>query len=213
MDGTRKPSAIVLLSGGIDSAVAAAECREDYRLVKLTIEYGQPVAEKVAAIAIADWLGIPERDRPLCRIPTFNATREPSHYFPMRNLILLGHAAQEAEIQDAAAIIVGCNSDDHADYWDCRREFLDSIEHALKPTGIIIEYPCLGRSKMEVVRRALELNVPLEKTMSCYRPRDRTPCGECNACKLRRRAYEANGLEFKLERLPVGLTMWDRDEA
>jgi 7-cyano-7-deazaguanine synthase in queuosine biosynthesis len=45
--------------------------------------------------------------------------------------------------------------------------------------------------------------VPLEKTISCYKPRDRTPCGECNACKLRRSAYEANGLEFKLERLEV----------
>ena len=212
MDGNSKPTAIVLLSGGIDSAVAAAMHRLEYQLVKLTIEYGQPVAEKVAAIAIADWLEIPERDRPLCRIPTFNAIREPSHYFPMRNLILLAHAAQEAERRKAEVIIVGANADDYQDYWDCRPEFFLAIEHALADPHIRILTPLIYRTKAEIVRSAIEFGLPLHKTMSCYRPKDRTPCGDCNACKLRRQAFEANGLEFKLERLPVELTMWGREE-
>ena len=211
MDESGQPTAIVLLSGGIDSAVAAAMHRSTYRLVKLTVEYGQPVAEKVAAIAIADWLRIPERDRPLCRIPSFNAVKEPSHYFPMRNLILLAHAAQEAERRNAGTIIVGANADDYQDYWDCRPEFFMAMEHALADPHIRILAPLIYRSKAEIVQYAVELGVPLHKTMSCYRPKDRTPCGECNACKLRRAAFEANGLEFKLERLPVELTMWSRE--
>lgn len=213
MDDGNKPAAIVLLSGGIDSAVAAAMFNSQYHLTALTVEYGQPVAEKVAAIAIKDWLRIPERDRPLCRIPTFNASKEPSHYFPMRNLILLAHACQEAERRGAGIVIVGANKDDYEDYWDCRPEFFMAMEHALADPHIRILTPLIYRTKAEIVQSAVQLGVPLEKTMSCYRPRDRTPCGDCNACKLRRQAFEANGLEFKLERLPVDLTMWEREKV
>jgi 7-cyano-7-deazaguanine synthase len=211
MDGASKPTAIILLSGGIDSFVAAAMMRRQYELIALTIEYGQPVAEKVAAIMVADWLRIPTRNKPLVRIPSFNAIKEPSHYFPMRNLILLAHAAQIAEQRGAKALIVGANFDDHCDYWDCRQTFFEKLNHVLEPVGIVIEYPLAHCGKAEVVRRALEMKLPLQLTLSCYRPMDRTPCGTCNACLLRKKAYEANGLEFKLERLPVDLSMWGRE--
>jgi 7-cyano-7-deazaguanine synthase len=185
--------------------------RDDYELIALTIEYGQPVAEKVAAIAIADWLGI--KNKPLCRIPSFNAIKEPSHYFPMRNLIFLAHACQEAERRSARMVIVGANRDDRKDYWDCRPYFFKALQLAIRDAEIEIDAPLVWVSKEEIVKRALQLGVPLEKTMSCYRPQDRTPCGDCNACLLRRRAFEANGLEFKLERLSVDLTMWGREET
>jgi 7-cyano-7-deazaguanine synthase len=201
-----RPKAIVLLSGGIDSAVAAAELRERYQLVKLTIEYGQPVAEKVAAIAIADWLGIEDRNRILCRIPSFSAIVGPTNYFPARNILFLAHAAQEAERLGCHTIIMGANKDDHNDYPDCRRPFLDGFQRVIEwgtYTWVNIETPLIGLTKIEVVARAITLGVPLDLTMSCYRPRDRTACGECNACKLRATAFMGNGLDPTPKRLEV----------
>lgn len=196
-----RPKAVVLLSGGVDSAVAAALYRDAFELIALTVEYGQPTAEKLAALAIADWLEVTRK--PLCRIPSFSATTEPSHYFPMRNLIFLAYAAQEAERCAAKFLIVGCNADDHHDYWDCRSEFLSTMDEVLKPVGITILAPLIFESKAGVVRIGLTLGVPFDKTMSCYRPRERTPCGECNACKLRAGAFVANRLDPTPKRLDV----------
>lgn len=200
----KRPRAICLLSGGIDSAVAARMTQHmDFEVIGLTIEYGQPAIEKMAAILIADWLRI---DKPLCRIPSFNALPGAANYFPARNTIFLSHALQLAEIRDAAVIVVGANKDDYADYPDCRPEYFKAIEATFQIAirrNIHIDTPLINMTKAEVVAEAVKLGVPLEKTISCYRPRDRTPCGTCNACKLRRSAYEANGLDFKLERLEV----------
>ncbi len=200
----KRPRAICLLSGGIDSAVVAKSFQTwGFEVIGLTIEYGQPTIEKMAAILIADWLGI---EKPLCRIPSFNPLPGAANYLPARNTIFLSHALQLAEIRDAATIAIGANKDDYTDYPDCRPEYFKQLEYTFRIAirrNIEISAPLVLMTKAEVVAKAVALGVPLEKTISCYKPRDRTPCGVCNACKLRRSAYEANGLEFKLERLEV----------
>jgi len=103
-------------------------------------------------------------------------------------------------------IVIGANKDDYDDYPDCRPEYIKAIQNVFRIAcrrNISVWAPLIGMTKAEVVAEAVKLRVPLEKTISCYKPRDRTPCGTCNACLLRKRAYEANGLEFKLERLEV----------
>lgn len=201
----KRPRAICLLSGGIDSALAAMMAKnQGCEVIGLTVEYGQPAIEKMAAILVADWLEI---DKPLCRImPTFNPMPGAANYFPARNTIFLSFALQLAEQRDAAYIVIGANKDDYADYPDCRPEYFKAVEAAFRIAcrrNIDIWAPLVQWTKARIVKEAKLWGLPLEKTISCYKPRDRTPCGKCNACLLRKSAYEANGLEFKLERLHV----------
>jgi 7-cyano-7-deazaguanine synthase len=201
----KRPRAICLLSGGIDSAVAAKLAQQaGYEVIAMSIEYGNPAIEKCCAVMISDWLGT---EKPLFKpIHSMNPLPGPSNYFPARNTIFFGFAIQLAEQRDAAAIIIGANRDDYDDYPDCRPEYIDAFEKMARIAlrrNIQIWTPLIEMTKAQVVKRAVAMGVPLEKTISCYRPRDRTPCGICNACLLRKKAYEANGLEFKLERLEV----------
>ena len=199
-----KFKALCLLSGGIDSAVAADLLRRSLEITAMTVEYGQPVAEKLAAISVCDWLGIP---KVLCRVQSWNAAiMDDTNYFPARNTIFLTHALLECECRKIPYIIVGANKDDQKDYPDCRPEYFRAFEEVARlgtRTQVEILAPLIGLTKAEIVKMAIERGLPLKKTMSCYRPRDRTPCGMCAACNLRRSAYEANGLEFLLEQLDV----------
>lgn len=200
----KRPRAILLLSGGIDSAVAGKIAQNvGYEVIGLTVEYGQPVAERLASQSMADWLGI---DKPLCKIPTFNPLPGKANYYPARNTILLSFAFQLAEQRDAAIIVIGANKDDYDDYPDCRPEYFHRLESVFRIAGrrnIGLYAPVLSSTKADIVAQAIKFGIPLARTLSCYHPKDRTPCGTCNACLLRKKAYEANGLEFKCEPLEV----------
>lgn len=199
-----RPKALCLLSGGIDSAVAAHMLKDSLDITAMTVEYGQPVAEKIAAISVCDWLNVPKI---LCRIQGWNSfAGDATNYFPARNTIFLSHALLECECRSIPYIIIGANVDDQRDYPDCRPEYFRAFETVAATgtrTKIEILTPLIELTKADIVAEAIKRRVPLERTMSCYHPRDRTPCGMCAACNLRRSAYEANGLEFLLERLVV----------
>jgi 7-cyano-7-deazaguanine synthase len=211
-----KPRAVVLLSGGMDSATCCYEAAAaGYELYALTVNYGQRSQRELdAALAVAQavgarhhqvypldltlWGGSALTD-PTLEIPTAGVEADtiPVTYVPARNTILLSLALSWAEVLGAQALYIGVNSLDFSGYPDCRPEFVDAfralIKVATKATTqgatIQIETPLQFMSKLDIVHRALELGVPLELTWSCYQDGP-DPCGVCDSCRLRDEAIE-----------------------
>lgn len=204
--------AIVLLSGGLDSCVAATiAAREGRELFALGIAYGQRHScELDAARAVADVLGIPlhqvradvaavvgsallgSRAVPKKRdTATIRSDSTPATFVPARNAMFLSIAAAFAVSVGAREVWVGSNGDDANGYPDCRPEFFRSFEMASYLGGfpIDIRHPLTSRSKREVVALAREIDAPIGLTWSCYSPSgndgEEQPCSECDACALR----------------------------
>lgn len=202
--------AIVLLSGGMDSATAAAVARaEGFALHALTFEYGQRHALEVeAARGIARWLGAVEHvvfpldlrrfggsaltaDVP---VPKGRSDAEissgiPSTYVPARNTVFLALALAFAEARGARDIFLGANAIDYSGYPDCRPAFLEAFERVASlgtragaegGESIRVQAPLLRRTKAEIVRLGIELGVDFSLTLSCYDP---SPSGKaCGGC-------------------------------
>ncbi|WP_280535539.1 7-cyano-7-deazaguanine synthase QueC [Halopenitus sp. POP-27] len=211
--------AVVLVSGGMDSATTAFEARDrgyDLRLLHTT--YGQETAdvESECARALADRLDVTdflhiETDH-LARIGASSLTDEeldvadadldgddiPSSYVPFRNANLLAMATAYAEATDAEAVFIGAHSEDYSGYPDCRPAFFETfqqvIETGTKPdTSIDLVAPFVDASKTEIADRGHELGVPFEITWSCYRE-SQPACGTCDACAYRLKAFQEAGL-------------------
>lgn len=208
--------AVVLLSGGMDSAVTLAWAARRYRRVDaLSLEYGQRHARELhAARALATHYRV--RHHHVVRLPVGHLLRStltdslrrlrstpsrgiPGSYVPARNTIFLAIALGYAESQHLGSIALGVNAVDYSGYPDCRPEFLRAFRRLARlatKTGvegappIRIEAPLLSASKEEIVRRGERLGVPWEKTWSCYAGRSR-PCGGCDSCRLRARGFRA----------------------
>ena len=208
--------AVVLLSGGLDSATCAFEARAaDYEIYALTIAYGQRhsreieaagrIAElvgaaehKVAQLDLTLWGGSALTD-PSIDVPVDGVSAGiPSTYVPARNTIFLALALGWAEVLDAEAIYIGVNHLDYSGYPDCRPEFIAAFQHVadlatrrtVEGQRIEIKTPLQHLSKQEIVRRAHALGVPIEQTWSCYMGGP-TPCGLCDSCRLREAALAA----------------------
>jgi 7-cyano-7-deazaguanine synthase len=177
---------VLLLSGGLDSAVCAAMTHPDQALF---VNYGQPHAgqERSAAERIATRFSIP-LFKASVTLPFGSPTTDPAMLVPGRNLILLALAANV--IAGAGplhrAVIIGANADDDAGYPDCRLEFFMAAEPAL---GVEVITPLIAKTKPEIGLLAAQLDVPVSWTWSCYYPvDDEHPCGHCDACKHRAEA-------------------------
>ena len=183
--------AIVLLSGGIDSAVCLAQAaREGRNVVALHFQYGAThSSEGVAATMLATRYKVPLEvvNLPL-RLGASKLSVNPSglqrggvspYFVPGRNLAFIALADNIAEVLGSNEIWVGFNADDYAGFPDCRREFIDSLQPHLHAR---LRAPLLGQRKAEVVATARRLGVPIAITSSCYAG---TACGECDACVLR----------------------------
>ncbi|GAB3423598.1 7-cyano-7-deazaguanine synthase QueC [Haloparvum alkalitolerans] len=218
-DGDDK-RAVVLVSGGMDSATTAYEAAaRGYDLYFLHTSYGQNTETKeyecARALAeredlpVADFLHI-ETDH-LSRIGASSLTDDeltvadadldgdeiPTSYVPFRNANLLSMAVSYAEANDCDAVFVGAHSEDYSGYPDCRPEFFDAFEAMVdvgtKPeTDIALEVPFVRDSKTDIVERGLELDVPYGITWSCYRD-DEPACGTCDACAFRLEAFRNVG--------------------
>ncbi len=203
--------AVVLLSGGMDSATCCYEAHAaGFELYALTVNYGQraqrelraaqDVAKAVGAVQhqlysldLTLWGGSALTDASIA-IPTSGVDEQviPVTYVPARNTILLSLALSWAEVLGAKAIYIGVNSLDYSGYPDCRPEFIAAFQGvvnvATKATvqgaAIRLETPLQQLSKVDIVRRALVLGVPLELTWSCYTDGEE-PCGVCDSCRLR----------------------------
>lgn len=213
-----KPLAVVCLSGGMDSAVAAALAARDHDLALLHADYGQrtEVRERAAFDALADHFGAPRRlvvSFPALAaiggssltdlsipVPTGETAEAgvPSTYVPFRNAHLLAAAVSWGEVLSASAIFVGAVWEDSSGYPDCRPEFYRAFEAAIHAgtrdaTRLRVVTPVIHRTKAEIVREGLALGVPFGITWSCYTSGD-VACGACASCVLRRRGFAAAGV-------------------
>lgn len=214
---TPRRRAIVLLSGGIDSAVCLFMAARDLgpgNVTAVTFDWGQRCwAEERAAseslVRAADvtshrlleirfpYQGILTRADegvPLDRTPyEIGEGGTAPTYFPGRNLVLLAYAFGIALDEGAAGIYFGANALDETGYPDCRADFVEAMELssnlALDNPGIRLETPLLSMSKTEIIRAGDALSVPWDETFSCYAPVDGKPCGRCDSCILRAQAF------------------------
>jgi 7-cyano-7-deazaguanine synthase len=211
--------AVCLVSGGLDSCVAAAEAdAKGLSLAFLHVSYGQLTEgrERKAFELIADHYGVVKRlsadlsylgliggsaltDRSIA-LPEGDLERSeiPVSYVPFRNGNLLSIAASWAENLEAQYIYVGAVEEDSSGYPDCRQEFFDAfgqlIELGTRPeTKLEIVTPLIRLSKKGIVLRGLELGAPLELTWSCYQNED-IACGRCDSCLLRLRGFREAGI-------------------
>ncbi|MDL0118550.1 7-cyano-7-deazaguanine synthase QueC [Halobacterium salinarum] len=216
--------AVILASGGMDSATAAAVAQDaGYGLYMLHTSYGQQTETKEYECAkaqakvfdAADFLHLTTDH--LSKIGASSLTDEemdvesadlesdeiPSSYVPFRNANLLSMATSYAEANDCEAVFIGAHSEDFSGYPDCRPEFFEAFQQVVdvgtKPeTKISIEAPFVESSKTDIAKRGLELDVPYEHTWSCYR--DEAPaCGTCDACAFRLQAFQNLGERDPIE--------------
>ena len=216
--------AVILLSGGLDSATVAAIAKsEGYELYALTIDYGQRHRIEIeAAKKVAKHLGVAEhvilpvdfrlfggssltddievpKDVPIEQI----GQTIPNTYVPARNTVFLSLALAYAESVGAEKIYIGISEVDYSGYPDCRPEFLQAFnalaqlatKAGIEGTPLSIEAPLMFLSKSETILRGLELGVDYSLTFTCYAPLpDGKSCGRCESCLLRQKAFYEAGV-------------------
>jgi len=224
MSVTKTPRAVVLLSGGIDSATAAAIAREQgFTVHALTVCYGQRHAVEVrAAKRIAQSLGVAchvEQTLDLrafggsaltsdVNVPKSASLAEmpsgiPATYVPARNTIFLALALGYAEALGACDIFIGVNAVDYSGYPDCRPEFIAAFQQVARlgtkagigGSPICIHTPLVSLAKAQIIQEAIRLGVDLSQTHSCYDPSpDGAACGFCDSCLLRKKGFSDSGV-------------------
>jgi 7-cyano-7-deazaguanine synthase len=215
--------AVVLLSGGLDSATTLAICRADgFAACALSFDYGQrhnvelSGAKRIAAAlgahdhrvvkidlrvfggsALTTDLAVPKN-----RVPKQKA-EIPVTYVPARNTIFLSYALAWCEVLGAADIFIGANAIDYSGYPDCRPEFISAFEKlaglatkaGVEGTKFQVHAPLIAMSKAEIIRKGAELGVDISLTHSCYDPTvEGFACGQCDSCQLRLAGFREAGL-------------------
>ena len=214
-------NAVVLLSGGLDSATVLAIAREaGYDCHCLSVDYGQRHrAELAAAARVAQALGA-RGHRVIAldltafggsaltdaniAVPTDGATGGiPVTYVPARNTILLSLALAWAEVLIAQHIFFGANAVDYSGYPDCRPDYMRAFETmanlatkaAVEGKRLTLHTPVIHLTKADIIRRGLALGVDYALTVSCYQAAaDGRACGVCDSCRLRKAGFEAAGV-------------------
>ena len=220
-----KPTAVVLLSGGMDSATTAAIALEGFEVHGLIVGYCQRhAAELEASRRVAQHLGIRKhvvldidlrafggsaltgeldvpKDTPLEEI----GQRIPPTYVPARNTIFLAFALGWAEVLGASDIFMGANAMDYSGYPDCRPEYIRAFQEMAnlatragveEGRRMTIHTPLISLSKREIIERGLALGVDYGITLTCYDPSsDGAACGRCDACLLRLKGFREAGME------------------
>jgi 7-cyano-7-deazaguanine synthase len=217
---TVSKKAIVLLSGGLDSATCLALARQDgFQPVALSFDYGQRHhAELAAARRLAAASGV--SDYRVLRldlgaiggsaltdasidVPTEASAGIPVTYVPARNTVFLSFALGLAEVVGADDIFIGVNAVDYSGYPDCRPEFIAAFEQVanlatragVEGHRMQIHTPLIALSKAEIIRTGLRLGVDYSLTVSCYQAdAEGRACGRCDSCRLRRQGFDAAGV-------------------
>lgn len=175
---------LVLLSGGLDSAVVLAAAVQEHECEAVGFDYGQRHSiELEYAERLAEHYSVPFRRLPLRHMPLVNDV-----VFAGRNLVLAATAIAIAQAEKFDAIAVGCNQSDWERFPDCRPEFWRRVQDVARFYDVEVITPLLYYWKAEVVKKARELAIPIDLTWSCYSPEDGKPCGKCLACKVRKDA-------------------------
>ena len=225
--------AVVLLSGGLDSATALAIAHsQGYETYALSFDYGQrhrqelDAARKIAKSLAAKEHRIIKIDNQIFSrsaltddidVPKSRSEKEiragiPVTYVPARNTIFLAHALAWAETIPAGHIFIGANAIDYSGYPDCRPEFIALFEMlanvatkaGVEGARVQIHAPLIKFSKAEIVRKAVELDVDLSLTHSCYDPLpDGRACGKCDSCQLRQKGFGEAAVTDPIKYAPV----------
>jgi 7-cyano-7-deazaguanine synthase len=216
MANNEKSLAVVLASGGMDSATAAAWAAARYRVAMLHVNYGQRTEAKELAcfeklvahfcaerhlVVDAPYLGqiggssltdlgipVPSDDRP---------GEIPSTYVPFRNANLVSIATSWAETIGATRIVIGAVEQDAPGYPDCRPVFYEAVNRLIElgtrpDTHIVVETPLIAMRKVDVIRLGRRLGAPYEMTWSCYKT-ESAPCRDCASCRRREEAFAEAG--------------------
>ena len=218
--------AVVLLSGGLDSATTLAICRrEGFEPCALSFDYGQrhnielQAAKRVAASfgvrehrvaqidlrvfggsALTDEIPVPKNQ------DKTDTSGIPTTYVPARNTIFLSYALAWCEVLGAADIFIGANAVDYSGYPDCRPTFISAFEQlanvatkaGVEGTCFRIHAPLISFSKADIIRKGAELGVDFSLTHSCYDPTDGLACGECDSCRIRLEGFRNAGIRDPL---------------
>lgn len=212
--------AVILLSGGLDSATVVAMAKaEGYSCYSMSFDYGQRHrAELQAAERVARQLGVVEHkviglnlngiggsaltDSSIA-VPESPTEGIPSTYVPARNTVFLALALGWAEVLEAREIFIGVNAVDYSGYPDCRPEFVDAFERmanlatraGVEGQGFTIRAPLQQMSKGEIIQAGMRLGVDYALTVSCYQADDDgRACGKCDSCRLRAAGFIAAGV-------------------
>lgn len=213
--------AVILLSGGLDSATTLAIARrQGFDAYCLSVDYGQRhSAELAAAARVAASLGARAHRTihldmnqfggsaltdPSIAVPTAGvAPGIPVTYVPARNTIMLSLALAWAEVLDSGDIFVGVNAVDYSGYPDCRPEFIRAFENlanlatksAVEGRRLTVHAPLIDLTKTEIIRQGIGLGVDYSLTVSCYQAdAEGRACGLCDSCRLRRAGFESAGI-------------------
>ena len=218
--------AVVLLSGGLDSATTLAIARErGHRCHALSFDYGQRHAmELAAARRVATALGAVEHrvlnmpigqfghsalTDPGIAVPENPTDGIPVTYVPARNTVFLACALGYAEVLGAQHIYIGVNAVDYSGYPDCRPAFIRAFEYlanlatraAVEGRPMSVHAPLIELSKADIIRRGMALGVDYGLTVSCYQPDEAgRPCGRCDSCRLRRDGFAVAGVTDPADR-------------
>ena len=214
--------AVILLSGGLDSATVLAMARQQgYACHALSVDYGQRHrVELEAAVRVASVLGAVEHktvridltafggsaltDGSIA-VPTQGVQKDgiPVTYVPARNTIMLSLALAWAEVLQAQDLFFGANAVDYSGYPDCRPEYMRAFEHmanlatkaAVEGRRLTLHTPIIAMSKAMIIAQGLKLGVDYGLTVSCYQADvEARACGVCDSCRLRRAGFEAAGV-------------------
>jgi len=212
--------AIVLLSGGLDSATTLAMARADgFACYALSFQYGQRHAVELAAAArVAKVLGAAEHRTITIDLAAFGGSALTDHtiavpeapssgipitYVPARNTIFLAYALGWGEVIGARDLFVGVNAVDYSGYPDCRPEFIEAFERlanlatkaGVEGDGFRIHAPLIELTKADIVRKGMAAGIDYSMTVSCYQPDEGgRACGRCDSCRLRRVGFEQAGV-------------------
>ena len=223
-----RPRAVVLLSGGLDSATCLAIASQTWDCHALSFAYGQRHnSELAAADRVAKALGAIEHrtiridlgaiggsaltDDSIA-VPEQEGAGIPVTYVPARNTVFLAFALGYAEVIDAEAIVIGVNAVDYSGYPDCRPEYIAAFSKmaalatkaGVEGHPIRIETPLLHLSKADIIRTGMNFGIDYRLTVSCYQADDDgRACGRCDSCRLRRTGFEALGIPDATVYAPV----------
>jgi len=213
--------AVVLLSGGLDSATVLAIAKEQgYECYTLSFDYGQRhnseleaasqlsrlnkvVDHKTITLGMGEFGGSALTDDEI-DVPTEKSSGIPVTYVPARNTVFLSIALGWAEVLNAKDIFIGVNAVDYSGYPDCRPEFIKSFEKlanlatkaGVEEGGFKIHTPLIHDSKAQIIQKGNQLNVDYSATVSCYQANSKgEACGNCESCRLRKQGFEKAKIE------------------
>ena len=218
---TEKPKAVVLLSGGLDSATVLAIASQHFECSALSFDYGQrslseiraakqlsalyTVTHQVVRIDTGVMAGSALTDRSIA-VPEGDSAETagiPVTYVPARNTLFLSHALAVAEVMNSKDIFIGVNAVDYSGYPDCRPEFIDAYEKmanlatkaGIEGNKLSVHTPLIDKTKAEIILLGDGLGLDYSLTVSCYQANEQgEACGNCDSCQLRQKGFEEAGI-------------------